>query len=86
MAPARVCFSLDAARNRPFPPPRPLQRRQQRLDLAEFGRPLMAETIDRALQQPDPDFLGDGGKGLEIEDFGVRSPARDATSRSLKAR
>ena len=45
----------------------PVQRRQQGLDLAEFRRPFMTDAIDRAQQQPQPDFLRQRGKGLRVE-------------------
>ena len=62
-APARVCFSLAASPDRHGL----VQCRQQGFDLAEFGRSLMADAIDGAQQQPQPDLLGQGGKreGLE---------------------
>ena len=63
-APARVCFSLG--RNAPFSSNRTVQRRQQGLDLAKFCRALMAGPVDRAQQQPQPDFLRHGCKGLGV--------------------
>src|SRR5882672_11132844 len=34
-----------------------VQRRQQSLDLAEFGRPLMTASVDRAFQEAHADLL-----------------------------
>ena len=45
----------------------PVQHRQQRFDLAEFRRPLMTGPVNRALEQPKPDFLGQTGKGARVE-------------------
>ena len=45
----------------------PVQHRQQRFDLAEFRRPLVTGPVNRALEQPKPDFLGQPGKGAGVE-------------------
>ena len=45
----------------------PVKDRQQRLDLAEFRRPLVTGPVNRALEQPKPDFLGQTGKGASVE-------------------
>src|ERR1700723_3480054 len=53
-----------------------VQCRQQGFNLAEFGRPLMAEPLDRAQQQPKADLLRHADKSVKveyrrIESFGV---------------
>ena len=45
----------------------PVQHRQQCFDLAEFRRPLMTGPVNRALEQPKPDFLGQTGKRASVE-------------------
>src|ERR1700704_4860624 len=51
----------------------PIQRRQQGLGLAKFRRPLMADAVDGAHQQPKPDFLRQTNKagGIESKARGV---------------
>src|SRR5215471_5618116 len=74
----RAGESLPEARS-PYPQPRSSRRlrkvavklRQQGLELAKFGRPLVSETIDRAHQESQADFLRQTRKRLRIEQDGV---------------
>ena len=59
----------------------PVQCRQQRFDLAEFRRSLVTDPVDRALEQPQPDFLGQTG-----ESAGIEAEARGVIAVSLSAR
>ena len=45
----------------------PVQHRQQRFDLAKLCRPFVTGPVNRALEQPKPDLLGQTGKGASVE-------------------
>ena len=45
----------------------PVQHRQQRFDLAEFRWPFVTGPVNRAFEQPKPDFLGQVGKCASVE-------------------
>src|SRR4051794_16818192 len=44
-----------------------LQRGRERLHLAKLGRAFMADPVDGAQQQADPDFLRERGESVGIE-------------------
>ena len=60
-------FQPDSALCRPRCRNRAVERRQQRLDLAEFSRAFMADPVDPAQQQAKADFLRKGGKGIGVK-------------------
>jgi hypothetical protein len=45
----------------------PVQHRQQRFNLAEFRSPFVTGPVNRALEQPKPDLLGQTGKCASVE-------------------
>ncbi|MGB8010418.1 MAG: hypothetical protein WCF68_02300, partial [Terriglobales bacterium] len=61
----------------------PVKPYEQRFNLAEFGWPFMAESVDCAHQQPQPDFLGQRGERRGIKLPGPRSGRGAITEREV---
>ena len=60
-----------------------IERGQQGFDLAEFRRPFVPERVDGPQQEPQPDFLRQGGEGCGLETASARL-RRIAMPRSLR--